>query len=86
MHNAGGELRLLGILRSSHTRSSKKFVIKVGCLGIKLVSLLLIFVMNAAKFIADSLRPITMPAGKEFQREEEGRTLWATHKEDHNEP
>src|SRR5215217_6098244 len=27
MHNAGGELRLLGILRSSHTRSSRKFTI-----------------------------------------------------------
>jgi hypothetical protein len=25
MHNVGGELLLMGILRSSHTRSSRKF-------------------------------------------------------------
>jgi hypothetical protein len=39
---------------------SPNFVVKVGHLGIKLVRLLLIFVMNAAKFIADSSLPVRL--------------------------
>jgi hypothetical protein len=38
-----------------------------------------------SRFIADSLGPVSMPAGKEPQRRGED-SLWATHEEEHNEP
>jgi hypothetical protein len=53
-------VRGIRILGSSAKRSSRKFVVKLGHLGIKLVRLLLIFVMNAAKFTADSSLPVSV--------------------------
>ena len=50
----------LPIHPSAQKWESPNIVVKVGHLGIKLVSLLLIFVMNAAKFIADSFLPVRL--------------------------
>jgi hypothetical protein len=43
--------------------------------------------VSPRKFIADSLGPITMPAGNEPHRRGGEDSLWATtHEEEHNEP